>query len=346
MKKIYKGNDIDRVVWNLVKDRANKKFNDDVKEYIKVIDRLNKAPVKKDLDYAIKNINLLEEYGEKIYAIRDLINEEDVLKLLAELYISCKIIIVRAKRLMTEYRFRMTKWDEFKEILKEYDAYSKIENLDELINELTSIAELKINAKYKITKDKYEFLENEIKRVQEEIKDIDIYLYYRSSQEFARVSKLMKSHVAKEEEQDEVNYGKKLKDIRESRGLALKEVAEKTGYSISYIHRLENGERKFTSQVAIELAKALDVPINTFYKFDELLVGNLGDKIALEEVLTRKDYTINGKKVYNDEREDLSNILNTIVYLKDNYKGASDLQKLNSEDLNKFTSAILSYINK
>ena len=225
MKKIYKGNDIDRVVWNLVKDRANKKFNDDVKEYIKVIDRLNKAPVKKDLDYAIKNINLLEEYGEKIYAIRDLINEEDVLKLLAELYISCKIIIVRAKRLMTEYRFRMTKWDEFKEILKEYDAYSKIENLDELINELTSIAELKINAKYKITKDKYEFLENEIKRVQEEIKDIDIYLYYRSSQEFARVSKLMKSHVAKEEEQDEVNYGKKLKDIRESRGLALKEVA-------------------------------------------------------------------------------------------------------------------------
>lgn len=50
----------------------------------------------------------------------------------------------------------------------------------------------------------------------------------------------------------------KLKDLRQRKGLTLKEVAERADTSIPQIQRLENGDRRLTTEWIERLSKALN----------------------------------------------------------------------------------------
>jgi len=54
---------------------------------------------------------------------------------------------------------------------------------------------------------------------------------------------------------------KNLKQVRQSKGLCLREVAKKSGVSLSYISEIECGKKNPTVPVALKLADALDVSI-------------------------------------------------------------------------------------
>jgi transcriptional regulator with XRE-family HTH domain len=62
------------------------------------------------------------------------------------------------------------------------------------------------------------------------------------------------------------DFGKYIKQLREAKGLMIKDIAARSGISESYIYRLENGERKVPSVVIIEkLAVALGVPASQLF---------------------------------------------------------------------------------
>lgn len=58
-----------------------------------------------------------------------------------------------------------------------------------------------------------------------------------------------------------------IKDVRESKGCSLSELAEKIGYSKTYVANLENGIRKISFEQAVMIAKALNVSTEELYEF-------------------------------------------------------------------------------
>ena len=48
-----------------------------------------------------------------------------------------------------------------------------------------------------------------------------------------------------------------LQSMREALGLRLEDLAERTGFSISYLSRIETGQRRLTLPVAAKLLEAL-----------------------------------------------------------------------------------------
>jgi len=52
-------------------------------------------------------------------------------------------------------------------------------------------------------------------------------------------------------------FGRKLKAARDKRGLTQEELGKLSGFSVSYIYRLENGNREPRLSTIADLAKAL-----------------------------------------------------------------------------------------
>ncbi len=57
----------------------------------------------------------------------------------------------------------------------------------------------------------------------------------------------------------------RLVDIRKSSNLLQREVAEKANISREHYTQIESGVRKPSLQVAVDLAKALDIPLEEFF---------------------------------------------------------------------------------
>lgn len=53
--------------------------------------------------------------------------------------------------------------------------------------------------------------------------------------------------------------GNRIKIVRKERGLTLDDLAEKTGLSVSYVQRMENGERNLSMKNLNKIAGALEV---------------------------------------------------------------------------------------
>lgn len=58
-----------------------------------------------------------------------------------------------------------------------------------------------------------------------------------------------------------VNRKNSLRKWRLSKGVTLKQLAQKTGYSYSYLAKLEKGLRKGTPNTWISLARELQIPV-------------------------------------------------------------------------------------
>jgi transcriptional regulator with XRE-family HTH domain len=73
------------------------------------------------------------------------------------------------------------------------------------------------------------------------------------------------------------NIGSTIKMCRHKRGLQLKDLAEETKLSVSYLSLIEQGKRTPNLEVLETIAKALDIPLN-------ILVFLATDKSELAEV--------------------------------------------------------------
>ncbi len=60
----------------------------------------------------------------------------------------------------------------------------------------------------------------------------------------------------------EAEIGKYVKKFRKARGMTLKEISEKTGFSHGYLSKVENSKKAPPISTLLKLAKALDVGIN------------------------------------------------------------------------------------
>lgn len=64
-------------------------------------------------------------------------------------------------------------------------------------------------------------------------------------------------------------FGRRLKVLRKAKKLNQAELAEKVGIETKYLSNLETGRRSPSFDKAIELAKALDVPVSSLFSFDD-----------------------------------------------------------------------------
>jgi len=83
------------------------------------------------------------------------------------------------------------------------------------------------------------------------------------------------------------NFGEKIRDIRLQMGMRLADLAEKAGYSISYLSQLENNKISPSIETLYRLSGVLGRPIGYFFQSQfELLSSNLQKK-AMEALVIR-----------------------------------------------------------
>lgn len=67
-----------------------------------------------------------------------------------------------------------------------------------------------------------------------------------------------------------LKFGKKLKKLREDRGLTQEALALAIDVDKSYIRRIEREERNPNLKVIISIANDLNVPIKSLFDFDDI----------------------------------------------------------------------------
>ena len=65
-------------------------------------------------------------------------------------------------------------------------------------------------------------------------------------------------------------FGRRLKVLRKAKKLNQAELAERVGIETKYLSNLETGRRSPSFDKAVELARALDVPMSSLFSFDDV----------------------------------------------------------------------------
>jgi len=82
------------------------------------------------------------------------------------------------------------------------------------------------------------------------------------------------------------DFGEYLRKLREAQKLSLREMAAKTGVSVSYITQIENGKRKAPGQEVLKkLAPAYNVPVRDLLK----AAGYLDDIKEVKSILSDEE---------------------------------------------------------
>lgn len=79
-----------------------------------------------------------------------------------------------------------------------------------------------------------------------------------------------------------------LREWRLTKGVTLKQLAQKTGYRYSYLVHLEKGLRKGTSNTWISLARELQIPVKDLFQV----------KISLARAISQKDRLYERNQIY------------------------------------------------
>lgn len=66
------------------------------------------------------------------------------------------------------------------------------------------------------------------------------------------------------------DFGKKLKELRQSKGLTQEELYFKSTVSRSHIGMIEKGKRDVTLSAVFKLSRALEINLSDFFDFDSL----------------------------------------------------------------------------
>lgn len=122
-------------------------------------------------------------------------------------------------------------------------------------------------------------------------------------------------------------FGKMLKTLRKKRGLTLADLSDMSGISISYLNRLEKGERKSPGFTKIlKLAKVLNVDPGSLVGSDLTMTDK---PVSISELLFSAQIEHNGEILTASEKELLVEIIETVLLVK--FEGAtvlSDLQQI------------------
>ena len=122
----------------------------------------------------------------------------------------------------------------------------------------------------------------------------------------------------------ETNIGKLLKNLRLEKRLTLKELAQKTGLSISFLSQVENSKSSITLQSLSKIADALEVSRSYFFPEAEPPKSFVRKKTKGEITLNQSNF------IYQSLSNNLSNPLfepMLVVLLPNNQKTTSSTHK-------------------
>lgn len=115
------------------------------------------------------------------------------------------------------------------------------------------------------------------------------------------------------------NFGKYMLYLRKKHKFTLQQVADKTGLSPSYIHKIERGEKKNPSYPVLQSFAALyDIDIETMTAFSKKEKEVISQKHlqSLQEIILLSSFSINNKLPTSEEREKLVKIIEYILNSK------------------------------
>lgn len=121
------------------------------------------------------------------------------------------------------------------------------------------------------------------------------------------------------------NIGIRLKALRKSKNMTLKQVAEKTNLSISFLSQLEHSKCSITIESLVEISEVLDV--NPSYFFADYEESQSKNKIAINKQQTLEENMVISNFTYKDLSGNFSNqsFLPTLVTLHPRKEGVRPL---------------------
>jgi len=202
------------------------------------------------------------------------------------------------------------KWDLFLNEISEY------ENIDEVIEFLVKLDELKDSFVDKKTLNELE--EQYSKVILPILHDTSrISKYYRDLC-IKEVNKKLKVFHNRIERTINPKFGERIKELREAKGMSLKDLEHVSGVTSSYVHRIEKGLRKPSVEKIEKLAEALDADFKEL--LDLLNIGFILDdknekknETDLMKLIKSKQYKINGIQLSDEKQSLLNEILNEII---------------------------------
>lgn len=81
---------------------------------------------------------------------------------------------------------------------------------------------------------------------------------------------------------DKILFGKKLRELREKRGLTQEELGEKLNIEWQHVSRLENGKNLPSCAILIGIANVFDIDVRTLADYNYLDENSNLDKIIVE----------------------------------------------------------------
>ena len=112
-----------------------------------------------------------------------------------------------------------------------------------------------------------------------------------------------------------MSVGEKIKEIRKSKGLTQKQLAEKIGIAEITIRKYEKGERQPSTEQLVSIVNALEVPVSQLMSNDEII------DLKLEQLHTMID------KYAAGETSSLLNMLNPYKEILELYDQLNALGK-------------------
>ena len=76
----------------------------------------------------------------------------------------------------------------------------------------------------------------------------------------------MKEYVRIDQPSDDVNVGRRLRDLRSRRGLSIRALAERSGLNVNTLSLIENGKTSPSVSTLQQIAAALQTPITAFFE--------------------------------------------------------------------------------
>lgn len=124
-----------------------------------------------------------------------------------------------------------------------------------------------------------------------------------------RKARLIENRISRSLSGEFADYVKKL---RKDQGFSLKDVERMTGISVSYVNRIEKGERKAPSYPIIEkMATAYGVPVGDLLQ----IAGVANDELNIQgvpQLIYSNPFTINGSMTSTKQKEAIVELLETM----------------------------------
>ena len=76
----------------------------------------------------------------------------------------------------------------------------------------------------------------------------------------------MKGNLSPSQPSTEINVGRRLRELRNERGLSIRALAERSGLNVNTLSMIENGKTSPSVSTLQQVATALELPINTFFE--------------------------------------------------------------------------------